>query len=123
MSSAELFIFSQHRKSCRSATVAEEKIEAIPHWEFATRFTPTEQAVLAYTDALEFDGGRVADGVFASLKECLSDEEILELTYIGSMYEVHAVISRALRTEFNDVDDRMKEVDCPDGPRMALRIR
>lgn len=118
-----LFVFSQHCKSCRSANIPEEKIEAIPHWEVATCFTAAERAVLAYTDALVFDGGRVADGVFASLKEHLSDEEILELTYIVSMYEMHAVMSRALRTEFDDVDDRMKEVDGPDGPRMGLRVR
>lgn len=118
-----LFVFSQHCKSCRSANIPEEKIEAIPHWEVATCFTAAERAVLAYTDALVFDGGRVADGVFASLKEHLSDEEILELTYIVSMYEMHAVMSRALRTEFDDVDDRMKEVDGPDGPRMSLRVR
>ena len=38
--------------------------------------------MLAYTDALVYDGGRVADDVFAALQPHLSDEEILELTYI-----------------------------------------
>lgn len=118
-----LFVFSQHCKSCRSANIPEEKIEAIPHWEVATCFTAAERAVLAYTDALVYDGGRVSDGVFAALKEHLSDEEILEFTYIVSMYEMHAVMSRALRTEFDDVDDRMKEVEGPDGPQMGLRVR
>ena len=118
-----LFVFSQHCKSCRSAGIAEEKIEAIPYWEVATCFDAAERAVLAYTDALVYDGGRVADGVFAELKKHLSDEEILEFTYIISMYEMHAVMSRALKIEFDDVDERMKEVDGPDGPRMALKVR
>jgi hypothetical protein len=38
------------------------------------------------------------------------------------MYEMHAVMSRALKVEFDDVEDRMKEVDGPDGPRMRLRV-
>jgi len=117
-----LFVFSQHCKSCRSVGIPEDKIEAIPHWQIAECFTEVERALLAYTDALVYDGGRVADGVFETLKRHLSDEEILEFTYITAMYDMHAVMSRALRTEFDDVDDRMREVDGPDGPRMPLRI-
>jgi len=79
--------------------------------------------VLAYTDALVYDGGRVADGVFAALREGLSDEEILEFTYITAMYDMHAVMSRALRTEFDDREEPIVEVDGPDGSRMGLMIR
>ena len=43
--------------------------------------------------------------VFAALKAFLSDEEILELTYITCLYDMHAVMSRALRTEWDDRDD------------------
>lgn len=42
------------------------------------------------------------DGLFAQLKAEFSDEEILELTYITCLYDMHAVMSRALRTEFDD---------------------
>lgn len=117
------FVYSQHRKSCRAVGIDEEKIDAIDHWQTATCFSSIERAVLAYADALVFDGGRVADGVFDALKSELSDEEILELTYITTMYEMHAVMSRALRTEFDDVPDAMVEVDGPDGPRMKLKVR
>jgi len=120
---ASQFVFSQHCKSCRSAGISEEKIAAIPAWQVATCFTPVERAVLAYTDALVYDGGRVADGVFAELREHLSDEEILEFTYITAMYDMHAVMSRALRTEFDDVPEPIVELDGPDGPRMSLKVR
>ena len=120
---ASQFVFSQHCKSCRSAGISEEKIAAIPAWQVATCFTPVERAVLAYTDALVYDGGRVADGVFGELRQHLSDEEILELTYITAMYDMHAVMSRALRTEFDDVPDPIVELDGPDGPRMSLKVR
>lgn len=120
---ASQFVFSQHCKSCREVGIDEEKIAAIPHWQTATCFSAIERAVLAYTDALVYDGGRVADGVFEALKADLSDEEILEFTYITAMYDMHAVMSRALRTEFDDRDDPIVEVDGPDGPRMKLRVR
>jgi alkylhydroperoxidase family enzyme len=120
---ASQFVFSQHCKSCRTAGISEAKIQAIPHWAASDEFTAVERAVLAYTDALVYDGGRVADGVFAELRKHLSDEEILELTYITAMYDMHAVMSRALRTEFDDKDEPIVEIDGPDGPRMGLKIR
>jgi alkylhydroperoxidase family enzyme len=107
------FVFSQHCKSCRAVGLSEQKIRAIPHWQVSDVFTPVERAVLAYTDALVYDGGRVADGVFDALREHLRDEEILELTYITAMYEMHAVMSRALRTEFDDAPGRIVEVPGP----------
>ena len=109
------FVFSQHCKSCRSVGLSEEKIQAIPHWSVSTDFNELERAVLAYTDALVLEGGRVADGVFEVLKTHLSDEEILELTYITALYEMHAVMSRALRLEYDNVDERIVEIDAPDG--------
>ncbi len=109
------FVYSQHCKSCRSVGLPEEKIQAIPHWQVSEQFSPLERAVLAYTDALVLEGGRVADAVFETLKAQLSDEEILELTYITALYEMHAVMSRALRLEYDDVDERIVEVDAPEG--------
>ena len=104
------FVFSQHCKSCRALGMSEEKIAAIPAWEVATCFSPAERAVLAYTDALVYDSGRVADGVFEALASHLSDEEILELTYITCLYEGHAIMARALRLEFDDRDEPIVEV-------------
>lgn len=104
------FVFSQHVKSCRLIGMPEEKIAAIPSWEVSEAFTPAERAVLAYTDALVGGGGRVPDGVFAALKDHLSDEEILELTYITALYSMHAVMTRALRLEWDDVDERVVEM-------------
>lgn len=117
-----LFVYSQHCKSCREFGIAEDKIEAIGAWQTAEVFDPLERAVLAYTDALVLDGGRVADGVFDALREGLSDEEILELTYITCLYDMHGVMSRALRTELDDVDDRMVEVPAP-GDDQTFRLR
>jgi alkylhydroperoxidase family enzyme len=107
------FVFSQHCKSCRTVGIPEEKIAAIPHWAVADCFSRIERAVLAYADALVYDQGRVPDGVFAALRDGLSDEEILELTYISAMYAMHGVMSKALRTEFDDVDEAITEIPAP----------
>lgn len=109
------FVFSQHCKSLRGLGVSEEKIAAIPTWETADCFDAKERLVLAYCDRLVSHRGRVPDTFFAQLKDSLSDEEILELTYITCLYDMHAVMSRALRTEFDDRDDPIVEVAPPEG--------
>jgi len=108
------FVFSQHCKASRDVGLTEEQVTAIPHWAVAECFNEIERAVLAYTDALVLDRGRVPDGVFKALKANLSDEEILELTYVTCTYMMHAVMSRALRLEYDDVDERVCEVPAPD---------
>ena len=109
------FVFSQHCKSLRALAVSEARIAAIAHWSAADCFTGVERVVLAYTDCLVYDHGRVPDALFEQLQAHLSDVEVLELTYITSLYLQHAVMSRALRTEFDDVDERIVEVAAPEG--------
>jgi alkylhydroperoxidase family enzyme len=109
------FVYSQHCKSCRSVGLSEEKIQAIAHWQVSEAFSALERAVLAYTDALVLQGGRVPEAVMDALKSHLSDEEVLELTYITALYDMHAVMSRALRLEYDDVDDRIVEIAAPEG--------
>jgi len=109
------FVFSQHCKAGRDVGLTEEQIQAIPNWSTADCYSSTQRAVLAYTDALVLERGRVPDGTFAALKDKLSDEEILEFTYITCTYMMHAIMSRALRLEYDDVDDRIVEVAAPEG--------
>lgn len=113
------FVFSQHCKAARDAGLSEEQIEAIPHWQVASCFDDVERALLAYADALVLQGGRVPDGLFAVLKEHLSETEILEFTYTTMLYDMHAVISKALRLEYDDVDERIVEIPAPDGGASA----
>ena len=108
------FVYSQHCKQLRALGVPEEKVRAVAHWEVSDKFDELERAVLAYTDALVLGGGRVHDEVFAVLKKHLPDEQILELTYITCLYDMHATMSKALRTEFDDRDDPIVEVAAPE---------
>jgi len=108
------FVFSQHCKSLRGLGVSEERIAAVPHWQVASCFNEQERAVLAYADCLA-QGGRTPEPVFQALKAFLSDEQILELTYITCLYDMHAVMVRALRLEFDDRDDPIVEIAPPAG--------
>lgn len=107
------FVFSQHCKASRDVGLSEAQIEAIPHWQVADCFSDIERAVLAYTDALVLQRGRVPEAVFRVMKAHLSDEEILEFTYITCTYMMHAVMSRALRLEYDDVDECIVEIAAP----------
>jgi len=112
---ASQFVFSQHCKSLRGLKVSDEKIAAIPHWQVAACFDERERTVLAYADYLSIHGGRVPDEVVDALKTFLSDEEVLELTYITCLYDMHAVMTKALRLEFDDREDPIVEVAAPEG--------
>jgi alkylhydroperoxidase family enzyme len=107
------FVFSQHCKSCRALGMAEEKIEAIKAWAVSDLFGPDERALLAYTDGLVLGFGRVDEAIFDALRRHFDDEQIFEFTYITMMYSMHAVITRALRLEFDDRDDPVVEVPAP----------
>jgi alkylhydroperoxidase family enzyme len=104
------FVFSQHCKSCRALGMSDAKISAIPHWSTSDEFADDERVVLAYTDALVESNGRVPDELFARLQSHLSDEQIMELTYVTAMYEMHAIISRALRLEYDDKPEPVVEI-------------
>jgi alkylhydroperoxidase family enzyme len=114
------FVFSQHCKACRDNGVSEEKIAAIDAWQTSDAYDAADRAVLAWTDALVLQGGRASDATFAALREHLSELAILELTYIAAWYDLHAVMSKALRLELDDVDDRMTELT---GPGITRSLR
>ncbi len=116
------FVFSQHCKSLRGLGVSEERIAAVAHWPAADCFSELERLVLAYTDCLVHELGRVPEALMDALRSHLSDVEVLELTYVTTLYLQHAVMSRALRTEFDDVDERLVEVRVDDVEDAILRI-
>jgi alkylhydroperoxidase family enzyme len=107
------FVYSQHCKAARRFGVTDAQIAAIPHWQLSDQFDEKERAVLAWADALILQGGRASDELFDTLHRHLSDEDILELTYHIMGYNLHAVCCKALRLEFDDVDERIREVPVP----------
>jgi len=122
------FVYSQHCKSCRTVGLTEEQIDAVAGWEDADCFDDAQRTVLEYTDRLTLHDGDVSDHLFARLRAHLSDEEILEFTYITCTYMLHAVMSRALKLECDAVDGPVEEIPGPheslsvEHTRAALRV-
>jgi alkylhydroperoxidase family enzyme len=116
------FVFSQHCKGARAAGISDEKVAAVPHWAATDIWDAKERAVLAYTDEFVLQHGRVQDGTFSLLKEHFSDEAILELTYITGLYMNYATLTRALRLEYDDVDEPVVEVPVPEGGSAKVDI-
>lgn len=109
------FVFSQHCKACRDVGFTDEQVAAIPSWSVHECWEPVERALLAYTDCLTLQHGRVPNALFDELQRHLSDEAILEFTYVTATYAMHATMSRALRLEYDDVDDPVVEHPDPQG--------
>ncbi|HEX7353462.1 MAG TPA: carboxymuconolactone decarboxylase family protein, partial [Mycobacteriales bacterium] len=53
------------------------------------------------------------------LRAHLTDEQILEFTYITMTYTLHAVMSVALRTEYDAREDPIVEIAAPEGYQSA----
>lgn len=107
------FVFSQHMKAARAAAIPQAKVAAIHAWASSPEFDDADRTVLAYADDLVLADGRVQDATFARLKALFTDEAILELTYVVCTYRLHATMCRALRLEYDDVDERVVEIPAP----------
>ena len=61
------------------------------------------------------DAAPLANSIAASLslQSHFSDENILEVTYHALIYNLHAVTCGALRLEYDDVEERIREVPMP----------
>ena len=108
-----VFVYSQHSKEARANGVSAQKVADISHWAASDAYTQEERVVLAYADGLLLQRGRVPDELFDQLKKFLTDEQILEFSYHTMSYALHATLSRALKLEFDDIEDRPKEVPAP----------
>jgi len=109
------FVFSQHCKSLRGLGVSEDKIASVAHWAVADCYDEQERAVLAYADCLTQGSGRVPTEIFDKLKTFWDDEQIFEFTYITCLYDMHAVITRALKMEYDDREEPIVEIAAPEG--------
>ena len=112
-SAGSQFVFSQHCKAARNAGVSDEQVAAIPAWTTWDGWTAAERAVLAYTDEVTLGRGRVADATWEALRTHLDEVACIELTYAVASYGLHATMCRALRLEYDDVDERIVEIAAP----------
>jgi alkylhydroperoxidase family enzyme len=114
------FMYSQHCKVARDiAGLSQEEVSAISGWQVSDLFTPVERALLALTDSIVSEHGRIDPKVIEVLREQLTDEAILEFAYITALYMAHGTITRAFRLEYDDMDDPIVEVPAPEGAQLG----
>ncbi len=99
------FVERQHARAARQAGLSEETVTAVRAGRSNPDLTPPAAAALAYVDALVEALGTVPAAVDRDLRAHFGDEEILELTYIATLYLAHAVASKALQLEDDDPSD------------------
>lgn len=115
------WMYSEHTKILRGLGYSEDALAAIPAWPTSELFDDAERAVLAYADCIALDHGRTPDAVFAKLADHFDEEQLIELTYITSMFMMNAGMIRALRLEHDDYDERVAEMASPPEYRFVER--
>ncbi len=75
-----------------------DECEALKDWQSSGAFSASEQAALAYADAMTRDID-VPDDVFATLKSHFNDREILELTVLIASYAMNTRVLQALKVD------------------------
>ena len=98
----------QHIAVAPQAGVTEEQISAVPTWEKSSCFSDKERSVLRYIDEVAQDI-KVKDKTFNTLRNYLSEREILELTFVvgfwGMLARVLVALEVDLDTDANLTDD------------------
>jgi alkylhydroperoxidase family enzyme len=96
------FVERQHARAARETGVADDVVQAVRSGESHPGLSPAMVAALDYVDALVLCLGVVPPQVDRDLTEHFGDEEILELTYVATLYLAHAVAAKALQLEDDD---------------------
>lgn len=115
------WMFSEHIKILRGLGYSDDALKNISCWQTSNCFNSAERTVLAYADCLALDHGRTPEQLFDQLKSHFNEEQIVELTYITSMFIMSATMIRALRLEHDDYDELVREMPSPPGYRFVDR--
>jgi 4-carboxymuconolactone decarboxylase len=90
------YVFKQHVPQLSAPEgLTDEEANALADWCKASFFSPREQAALAYTDAMTRDIA-VPDDVFNALKPHFDERQIVELTVLIGLYNMHTRVFTAL---------------------------
>jgi alkylhydroperoxidase family enzyme len=78
------------------AGVAEDKIRAVESAATSGLFNETERAALAYAEAITITGRKVDDALFARVRTCLDEPQIVELTAAIALENFRSKFNTAL---------------------------
>jgi 4-carboxymuconolactone decarboxylase len=93
------YVVNQHVPELTTpAGLTKAECDALADWQSATCFSERERAALAYADAMSRDID-VPDTVFAALRAHLDERQIVELTVLIGVYNMHTRVGQALQID------------------------
>ncbi len=82
---------------CSQLGVSDEKIEALADYATSDLYDSSEKVALEYADSMTITGRDVSDDLFARLRSCYNEDEIVELTATIAWENSSSKFNRALR--------------------------
>ena len=93
------YVFKQHVPQLSAPEgLTDQECEALADWQNAPSFSARERAALAYTDAMTRDVA-VPDAVFDALRPHFDERQIVELSVLIGLYNMHTRVFTALRID------------------------
>jgi alkylhydroperoxidase family enzyme len=89
----------QHIPLAKACGVTEAQIAALPQWRASDLFDAKARALLAYTEALDVNGGDVDDATYDAFAKQFSAQEIVEITITVVTYYGTGQLTKALRVK------------------------
>jgi alkylhydroperoxidase family enzyme len=82
---------------CSQLGVSDAKIEALENYATSELYEAPERVALEYADSMTITGRDVSDDLFARLRSCYNEDEIVELTATIAWENSSSKFNRALR--------------------------
>lgn len=93
------YVFKQHVPQLTAPEgLSDGECDALADWRKATSFSARERAALVYTDAMTRDV-TVPDDVFDALRPHFNERQIVELSVLIGLYNMHTRVLTALRID------------------------
>jgi alkylhydroperoxidase family enzyme len=81
------------------AGASDDKIRAVESAEKSPLYTESERAAIAYAEAMTITGQRVSDALFARVRACFDEPQIVELTAAAALENFRSKFNVALGIE------------------------
>jgi 4-carboxymuconolactone decarboxylase len=93
------YVFKQHVPQLSAPEgLTDRECDSLANWQSAASFSARECAALAYTDAMTRDVA-VSDEVFEALRPHFNERQIVELSVLIGLYNMHTRVFSALRID------------------------
>lgn len=94
---------------CSQLGVSDAKIEALENYATSELYEAAERVALEYADSMTITGRDVSDDLFARLRSCYSEDEIVELTATIAWENSSSKFNRALRVPSQQLWKRARQ--------------